>query len=745
LYDRGLIYRGDYIINWCPHDMTALSDLEVEREEIDGFLVYVMYPFVNGDGYMIVATTRPETIPADVAIAVNPNADYVLVRYNGKNYLFGKIVIDNDSLGWKEYEVIQQYKGKDLVGKYQMRLPIGPRDRVIDIITDEEIDPNFGTAALKVTPAHDAVDFEIGKKYNLPIISVINPDGTINENAGEELAGLERFEARQKAIDIMEKRGLIAFKEPYKIPVGKCYRCGTIIEPMVSKQWFVKLTDMVDEAKRTVEEGRVRIIPERWTKVYFDWMNNIKDWCISRQIWWGHRIPAWYCKDCGHITVSEDIPDKCEKCGSTNIEQDTDVLDTWFSSALWPFEVFGWPEETEDLKYFFPTSLLITGWDILFFWVSKMIFMSVHLTNKEPFKDVYLHGLVRDEKGQKMSKTKGNVIDPLELVNKYGADGLRFGLAHLVSKGQDIRLSEEKIEHGRNFMQKVWNASRYVIQRLGGKIPNRPGDFDKELTLPSKWILTRLTQVKKDMTGLLEDYEFGAAARLIEDFFWKEFCDWYLELSKFEDVESTKWTLLYVLKESLKMIHPFMPFVTEEIWSLLPDYTGKYIVEEGWVSSEEYEWLDISKEAEIFIEVVRNIRALKADIGLPTKKLSMVYVKDSGIKEFIDRWGRYIIGLARLSTLSEVDRKPDVAYSVVVQDIVLYLPLEGVLDIDAERKRLMKKLSQLEKEIAKREKKLRNENFVKKAPPEVVEKVRKEIEDYKNQKAKVEEHLKDLR
>ncbi|UZN22696.1 valine--tRNA ligase [bacterium 3DAC] len=744
LYDKGLIYRGDYIINWCPHDMTALSDLEVEHEEIDGFLVYSKYPFTDGTGYMVVATTRPETIPADVAIAVNPKAEYVLVEKDGKKYLFGKVVVDNDSLGWGEYNVVETYKGKDLVGKFEMKLPIGPEDRVIGIITDEEIDPDFGTAALKVTPAHDAVDFEIGKKYNLPIISVINLDGTMNEQAGPELAGLDRFEARDKAIEIMEQKGLVALKQPYKIPVGKCYRCGTIIEPMVSKQWFVKLTAMVDEAKKTVEEGRTRIIPDRWTKVYFDWMNNIKDWCISRQIWWGHRIPAWYCKDCGHITVAEETPEKCEKCGSTNIEQDPDVLDTWFSSALWPFEVFGWPEETEDLKYFFPTSLLITGWDILFFWVSKMIFMSVHLTGKEPFKDVYLHGLVRDEKGQKMSKTKGNVVDPLELVDKYGADGLRFGLAHLVSKGQDIKLSEEKIEHGRNFMTKIWNASRYILMRLDGETPARPENMESELTLPSKWILSRLTQVKKQMTELLEDYEFGAAARLIEDFFWKEFCDWYLELSKFEDTEATRWTLLTVLKDSLKMIHPFMPFVTEEIWSLLPDYDGTYIVESGWVSPDEYMWEDILEEADKFMEVVRGIRALKADIGLGMKKVPMVYVKGEGIDEFIQRWGKYIEGLARLESLEGVDTKPHGAYSVVARDIVLYLPLEGLLDIEAEKKRLQKKLAQLEKEISRRAKKLANENFVKKAPAEVVEKVKAELEDLSSQKERVLEHLKDL-
>jgi len=473
-------------------------------------------------------------------------------------------------------------------------------------------------------------------------------------------------------------------------------------------------------------------------------MENVRDWCISRQIWWGHRIPAWYCKDCGHITVSEDTPQACEKCGSTNIEQDPDVLDTWFSSALWPFEVFGWPEETEDLKYFFPTSLLITGWDILFFWVSKMIFMSVHLTGKEPFKDVYLHGLVRDEKGQKMSKTKGNVIDPLELVDKYGADGLRFGLAHLVSKGQDIKLSEEKIEHGRNFMTKIWNASRYILMRLDCKVPSRPDDMENDLTLPSKWILSRLSEVKKQITQLLEDYEFGAAARTIEDFFWKEFCDWYLELSKFEDTEATRWTLLTVLKDSLKMIHPFMPFVTEEIWSLLPDYDGTYIVESGWVSDETFTWPDVVEEASVFMDVVRGIRALKADASLGMKKVPMVYVETPEMKSFVERWGRYIVGLARLESLNAVSEKPKGAYSVVAKDFVFYLPLEGILDVEAEKQRLAKKLAALDKEIGRREKKLANENFVSKAPAEVVEKVKRELEEYKTERRRVEEHLKDL-
>ncbi len=741
LYDRGLIYKGDYIINWCPHDMTALSDLEVEHEEIDGFLYYVAYPFVDGSGYLVVATTRPETIPADVAIAVNPKAEYVLVQKDGKRYLFGKIVVEGDSLGWGEYDVIETFKGEDLVGKFKVKLPIGPSDREIGIITDEEIDPDFGTAALKVTPAHDAVDFEIGKRHNLPIIVVINLDGTMNENAGPELAGLDRFEAREKADEVITQRGLMVKKEPYKIPVGRCYRCGTIIEPMVSEQWFVRLTAMVDEAKKVVEEGRTRIIPERWTKVYFDWMDNIRDWCISRQIWWGHRIPAWYCEDCGHITVSEETPERCEKCGSTNIKQDPDVLDTWFSSALWPFEVFGWPEETEDLKYFYPTSLLVTGFDILFFWVSKMIFMATHLTGKEPFKDVYLHGLVRDEKGQKMSKTKGNVIDPIDLLDKYGADGLRFGLAALVSKGQDIKLSEEKIEHGRNFMTKIWNASRYILMRLDGRVPQRPSE--DELPVASKYILTRLDEVKKQMTELLEDYEFGAAARLIEDFFWREFCDWYLEMSKIHDDEATLWTLYKVLMDSLKMLHPFMPFVTEEVWSLLPGTEG-YLVLSGWPRLDGWGYSDVVSSAEKFKEVVRGIRALRADTGLHTQRLDMVYLDIPEVRGFIEMWKPYILHLAKLNSLEPVPEKPPKSYSVVVSDIVVYLPLEGVLDVEAEKARLSKRLAKLEKEMERREKKLANENFVKKAPAEVVEKVKTELEELKKEYGRLKAHLDEL-
>lgn len=560
LYEKGLIYRGDRIINWCPDCNTALSDAEVEHKEQKGHLWYIKYPIKGEDGYVVIATTRPETMLGDVAVAVNPDDE----RY------------------------------KDVVGK-TLILPLVGRE--IPVIADSYVDPSFGTGAVKVTPAHDPNDFEMGLRHNLPFINIMNENAIINENGGK-YKGLDRYEARERIVEDLKNLGLLLKVEDHVHNVGHCYRCDTVVEPLLSKQWFVKMEPLAKPALEVVKEGKIKFVPERFEKIYTNWLENIKDWCISRQLWWGHRIPAWYCDDCGHITVSRKDPQKCEACGSPHIHQDEDVLDTWFSSALWPFSTMGWPEGTEDLQYFYPTDVLVTGYDIIFFWVARMIFMSLEFMKEVPFKHVLIHGLVRDAQGRKMSKSLGNGIDPLEVIEEYGADTLRFTLVIGNAPGNDMRFSQDKVELSRNFANKLWNASRYVLLNLTDNDTNL---YTDGLTIADKWILTRYNNIVKEVTENLEKFELGIAATKLYDFVWSEFCDWYIELSKpvlysdnLEAKKVTKSVLRYVLDNTLRLLHPFMPFITEEIWQNLP-HEGESIMIAEWPKYKEE--LDFTEEA----------------------------------------------------------------------------------------------------------------------------------------------------
>lgn len=702
LFDRGLIYKGHYMINWCPRCGTAISDLEVTYEEEDSHLWFIRYPFEDQKGFIVVATTRPETMLGDTAIAVHPDDE----RY------------------------------KNVVGKHVILPLVG---RKIPVIADESVDPEFGTGAVKVTPAHDPTDFAIGQRHNLEPIQVIGLDGSMTEEAGI-FSGMDRFDARKQIVQALEEQGYLEKVEPYKHAVGHCQRCHTVVEPMLSDQWFVKLTAMADEAKRVVETGEVQIIPERWIKVYQDWMDNIRDWCISRQIWWGHRIPVYTCEECGYVFASEEeTVEQCPKCGGP-VKQEDDVLDTWFSSSLWPFEVFGWPEETEDLKYYYPTSLLITGYDILFFWVARMIFMATTLTGQIPFKEVFLHGLVLDEHGQKMSKSKGNTVDPMDMIDEYSADALRYALVSAMSLGgQDVNFSESRVEHGKNLTNKIWNSARYVLSVLEGKqLDTTPNQF----SIADRYILSRLEQTKQFVSECFEAYDFGAALREVESFYWSEYCDWYIEMSKVDPNYSTYWTLKEVLEQSLKLFHPFLPFVTQEIWDRM-GYSN-YLVEESWpklsehvVDEEAIEKVATMKEA------VRGLRNLRAELGLkPSQRIPSVFLQ--GNMEEWEEFFPYIKFLARVSEIEHTSQTISNAYSVVVGNTVFFVPLEGLVDIDRERKRLQKQQADLENRIAIYDKRLQNEDFIKKAPQEVVEKQREERKALEESLSKVIKRLSEL-
>jgi valyl-tRNA synthetase len=702
LFDRGLIYKGHYMINWCPRCGTAISDLEVTYEEEDSYLWFIRYPFEDQKGFMVVATTRPETMLGDTAIAVHPEDE----RY------------------------------KNVVGKNVILPLVG---RKIPVIADESVDPEFGTGAVKVTPAHDPTDFAIGQRHNLEPIQVIGLDGSMTEEAGI-FSGMDRFDARKQIVQALEEQGYLEKVEPYKHAVGHCQRCHTVVEPMLSDQWFVKLTAMADEAKRVVETAEVQIIPERWIKVYQDWMDNIRDWCISRQIWWGHRIPVYTCEECGYVFASEEeTVEQCPKCGGP-VKQENDVLDTWFSSSLWPFEVFGWPQETEDLKYYYPTSLLITGYDILFFWVARMIFMATTLTEQIPFKEVFLHGLVLDEHGQKMSKSKGNTVDPMDMIDEYSADALRYALVSAMSMGgQDVNFSESRVEHGKNLTNKIWNSARYVLSVLEGKqLDTTPNQFSRA----DRYILSRLEQTKQFVSECFEAYDFGAALREIESFYWSEYCDWYIEMSKVDPSYGTYWTLKEVLEQSLKLFHPFLPFVTQEIWDRMGH--SDYLVEETWpklnyhvVDEEAIEKVATMKEA------VRGLRNLRAELGLkPSQRIPSVFLQ--GNMEEWEEFFPYIKFLARVSEIEHTSQTISNAYSVVVGNTVFFVPLEGLVDIDRERKRLQKQQADLENRIAIYDKRLQNEDFIKKAPQEVVEKQREERRALEESLSKVIKRLSEL-
>lgn len=721
LYEKGLIYKGKYIINWCPRCHTALSDIEVEHEELPGHLYYVKYPFVDGTGSITVATTRPETILGDTAIAVHPRSE----------------------------------KNKDYIGR-EVRVPL--TDRKIPIIEDIMVDPEFGTGCVKITPAHDPNDFLVGLRHDLEQIQVIDENGYMNENA-PDYAGMAALEARQKVIEDLEKGGFLTQTEEISHSVGHCYRCHTIVEPYLSEQWFVKTRPLADAGVKAVKEGKINWVPAQWENTYFQWMENIRDWCISRQLWWGHRIPAWTCAECGHVTVAESDPDRCEKCGSLKIEQDPDVLDTWFSSALWPFSTLGWPENTEDLEYFYPTSLMVTGFDIIFFWVARMIMMGLEfMDGTEPFKDVYIHALVRDEHGQKMSKSKGNVIDPLTLIDEFGADALRMTIAALTVQGRDILLGPKRVETYRFFMNKLWNASRFALMNLE--------DFDassqiapEDLRIHDRWIISRTNSVIKDCTEQLDGYFIGEAARLLYDFTWGDLCDWYLEMAKpalkgEEGVgrkAATQSTLLSVFRDVLQLLHPFIPFITEELWTSF-SFTEGFMENEDWPEADEQLIVpSIESSMSSLQDVIRNIRNLRAEAHLPPQQMVprlIVRTDEHAFKELLTCNSDMISMLTKVDTLEirSVDSaKPEKSLSTVLGPGELFLEVGDLIDIDSEIQRLEQELNSLEKNISTNKKKLANPNFVAKAPAEVVEQEKERLKVGEERKVRIVENINSLR
>lgn len=696
LFRKGLIYRGDYIINWCPKCRTTISDIEVEHEEVEGKLYFIRYPFADGEGYVVVATTRPETMLGDTAVAVHPEDQ----RY-------------------------QEFIGRTVV------LPlIGRR---IPVIADRYVDPDFGSGVVKITPYHDPNDFEVAQRHVLPGINVIGKDARMTEEAGP-YGGLDRYACRQRVIQDLEAQGYLEKVEDYRHAVGFCYRCNSAIEPLVSRQWFVKIRPLAEPALEAVKAGRLRFVPERFTKIYVDWVENARDWCISRQLWWGHRIPVWYCHECGYMQAYLDDPHSCEKCGSRNIEQDPDVLDTWFSSALWPFSTLGWPADTKDLRTFYPTSVLVTGRDIIFFWVARMIFMGLEFLGEVPFREVLIHGLVLDALGRKMSKSLGNGVDPIEVIDEFGADTLRFMLVTGNTPGNDLRFHPERLESIRNFANKLWNASRFVLMNLSDYEPG--GDLELR-ELSDRWIVSRYHALARQVTELLEDYELGEAARRLYDFIWGEFCDWYIELAKPRlygrvgtgDRVAAQRVLDYVLSGILKLLHPFMPFITEEIWQHLPGRQECLIVSpwpevEGAFRDERAE-----REMDFIMEVIRAIRNIRAEMRISPKwKVSVVaLVPDSSLRTVLEE-ARVLVqalaGVGELEIKPHLGTKPERAGIAVVKGAEIYVPLEDVLDVDQEVKRLKKEIDLALKDLATVEKKLSNVQFLSKAPPEIVEKER---------------------
>ena len=708
LYKKGLIYKGSRIINWCPHCVTALSDAEVEYQDKPGNFWHIRYPIQGEEGrYVIVATTRPETMLGDTGVAVNPNDE----RY------------------------------KDIVGK-KCILPLVGRE--MPIVADEYVDMEFGTGCVKMTPAHDPNDFEVGLRQNLETIRVLDDNGKVGEGYGR-YPGMDRYEARKAIVADLEEQGYLVKVEPHQHNVGTCYRCHNDVEPLISAQWFVKMKPLAEEALRVVNEGEVKFVPDRFSKIYTNWMENVHDWCISRQLWWGHQIPAWTCQECGHITVSEDDPTECEHCHSHNIKQEEDVLDTWFSSALWPFSTLGWPEETEDYKYFYPTDVLVTGYDIIFFWVARMIFSGCEHTGKPPFHTVFIHGLVRDDKGRKMSKSLGNGIDPLEMANQYGADALRFNLVTGNSPGNDMRFYTERCEAMRNFANKIWNASRFLMMNLTIDQCQLP---DK-LELEDKWILSKLNSVIPEITENMERYELGVAAQKVYDFIWDSYCDWYIELTKTrlqgEDEDSkvrAQQVLCYVLTQILKLLHPFMPFITEEIWQALP-HEGDYLMLQQW--PEHHANLDFPEEEkamELIMDAIRAIRARRAEMNVPPSKKAQLTV--STLEQAVFHQGTpFLKRLAYASDVKVVEATDTVdtqgMVTIATHAARLYLPLAELVDLEKEKARIQKELDKNRKELDKLETKLNNPGFVNKAPAQVVEAERERANKLKALLVKLEE------
>lgn len=710
LYNKGLIYQGNRIINWCPHCKTALSDAEVEYEEEDSHLWYINYKVKDSDEFLTVATSRPETMLGDTAVAVNPK---------DKRY-------------------------KHLVGK-TLILPV--LNKEIPVIADDYVELDFGTGAVKITPAHDPNDFEVGVRHNLEVIKVIKEDGTMGDAAGE-YEGMPSAEYREVIVNKLKELGALVKIEPLHHNVGHCYRCGTTVESTVSKQWFVKMEPLAKPAVEVVKNKKIKFIPQRFSKIYYNWMENIKDWCISRQLWWGHRIPAYYCDDCGEMTVSKENVTVCPKCGGTHIRQDEDVLDTWFSSALWPFSTLGYPDKTPDLDYFYPTDVLVTGYDIIFFWVARMIFSGLEHMNRIPFKDVLIHGLVRDAQGRKMSKSLGNGIDPLKIIDQYGADTLRFSLINGIAPGSDMRFSDEKLEGSRNFMNKIWNASRFVLMNAEGKEIKNLSDC--KLSVADKWIITKLNKAIRDVTVNMERYEMGIALAKLYDFVWNDFCDWYIELTKpvlYGDDETarndTVSVLVYVLKETLKLLHPFVPFVTQEIYSNIPGVTGDIMVAEFPRYNPKFNYAKAVKDLEPVTSIIKAVRNVKAKLNVAPSKKVELYVK-SDVKAAIRKGSVYIQKLAGVSDIIFIEDKTELtckAVSQVLASCELYIPLGELVDEEAEKARLNKELEKCEDEIKRSEGKLNNKGFIGKAPKALVDGEKEKLEKYLEMREKLKKEL----
>ena len=716
LYEKGLIYKGSRIVNWCPVCKTSISDAEVEHEEQDGFFWHINYPVVGEAGRFVeIATTRPETLFGDTAVAVNPDDE----RY------------------------------QDIIGK-MLKLPM--TDREIPVIADSYVDKEFGTGCVKITPAHDPNDFEVGKRHNLEEIVVINDDATMNSKAGK-YAGMDRYECRKALVEDLEKEGLLVKVVPHSHNVGTHDRCGTTVEPMIKQQWFVKMDDLIKPAVDGVKNGDIKLLPKRMEKTYFNWTDNIRDWCISRQLWWGHRIPAYYCDECGEMVVSKNAPEKCPKCGCTHMTQDPDTLDTWFSSALWPFSTLGWPEKTEDLDYFYPNDVLVTGYDIIFFWVIRMIFSGYEQMGKAPFHTVLFHGLVRDSQGRKMSKSLGNGIDPLEVIDKYGADALRLTLITGNAPGNDMRFYWERVEASRNFANKVWNASRFIMMNLEGMEVTEPAISD--LAPEDKWILSAVNTLTKDVTENMDKFELGIAVQKVYDFIWDEFCDWYIEIAKVrtykkdEDARaanSALWTLRTVLGQALKLLHPYMPFITEEIYCTLNPQEETIMLADWPVYKEEW---NFSAEEEMLAhvkELVKGIRNLRTEMDVPPSRKAKVFIvsEDKALCETFESMKKTY---QNLISASEIDVQSDKAgigedaVSVVIPGAVVYMPLEDLVDMEKEKERLLKEEERLKKELARSHGMLNNEKFVSKAPAAKIQEEKDKLAKYEQMMATVQERL----
>jgi len=694
LYEKGLIYRGERIINWCPHCKTSISDAEVTYEEKDGSFWHLRYPLTDGSGFVELATTRPETMMGDTAVAVHPDDE--------------------------------RYKG--IIGK-TITLPI--MNREIPVVADEYVEMDFGTGVVKITPAHDPNDFEVGLRHNLPVINIMTDEAIINENGGK-YCGMDRYTARKAVVKDLEEQGYLVKVEPMKHNVGSCYRCNSVVEPRVSKQWFVKMEPLAKPAIETVKNGEIKLIPSRFEKTYYNWMENIKDWCISRQLWWGHRIPAWYCADCGAVIVSKSDVNTCPKCGSKNVTQDEDTLDTWFSSALWPFSTLGWPEENLDLKYFYPTSTLVTGYDIIFFWVARMIFSGLEYTGKAPFNTVLFHGIVRDDQGRKMSKSLGNGVDPLVEIEKYGADALRFTLATGNTPGNDMRYSSDRVSASRNFANKIWNAARFLLMNLPD---DEPAPYIPEnLGVEDKWILSKFNSVVRDVTDNLDKFELGLAVAKLYDFIWDVFCDWYIELAKIKlnsgdeaAAKTARAVLVYVFSETLKLLHPFMPFITEEIWQALP-HSGETIMVSKWPEyNEKLAFETEEQNFQIIMDAIRAIRNRRNEMNVPPSKKAKVVI----VSERSDLFKDCASFIERLASASEVELTnsydPDGAVTVVTDAATIYIPMKELMDFSKELERLEKELAKANVDKEFFEKKLNNPGFVAKAPEKVVAEQREQL------------------